>query len=302
MDSLQILSFIVSIIFLFPGIMLYKQFKYTKINEYLIFSSFFILNFLFSLFVTITGIDFGSNFDGSETEKAYLLVIQIQIITNLIAWFTFFYLGYRIIWPNGNKLVISSFLTFGIAQLILVAFMKLDELPDKSQLLFINLNSQQTGKGAIIELFPDFYFGQGHVSIILIWNISCVLVFAYSYLRMKNPFSYLQFNKIRFLWLLFAACYLTSQLFILISLLGFELFLALGSLIQLIGIVGIIYVAISVPEGLLLNHVQLIKAVSIFDNLETDDKTVTFPLTKVFDYIEYMSQHIQMSTNMETKK
>ncbi|OLS27702.1 MAG: hypothetical protein HeimC2_10620 [Candidatus Heimdallarchaeota archaeon LC_2] len=197
-------------------------------------------------------------------------------------------------------MVLNSFLAYGLVQLILVALMKLNEIPKESKVGVITLKSNLSDTGVIIEVFPDFYFGQGHSAIVLLWNIACVSVFAYSYLRMKNPFNYLHFSKIRKLWLLFSLSYLLLQIFVLISLFGNDAFLGFGSLFQLLGIIGIVYVAIFRPEGLLLNHVQILKAVSLFESLERDDKTMKFPLTKVFDYIEYMSQHVQSSIDEDS--
>lgn len=302
MDGFQILSLIVATIFLIPCVILLQQFRFTKIKEYLIFSLFFLINFIYEILVAVTSINFDSTYDESYSEKSFILVIQTQLIINLLIWIVFLYLGYTILWPYGNKLVVSGFFTYGLAQLILIASMDLGDIPEKSKLIGITLKSQMSGIGVTTEVFSDFHFGQGHLTISTIWNIACISVFTLSYIRMKNPFNYHNFNKIRSLWLFFAFSLIISQIFILVGLIGNDIFLGIGVLAQLLGIIGIIYVAIDAPEGLLLNQVQLLKAVALFDDLEKKEQTTKFPLSKVFDYIEYMSQHVKNSLDEDTQE
>lgn len=292
MDAVQVLSLVVAFVFLIPGLILIQQYRYTKVKQYLIFSSFFTVNFLYSVTVSLSGIDFSAEFDESLSDRYYVSFIQLQILLNLIVWSVMFYIGYRILWPNGKQLVRNIVSIFALAQLIFILLLKVGDIPSHSKILFLSLTSQLEGRGAYVEIFPGFYFGQGHVALILIWNVMCVSIFAYSFYNLKNPFNYEHFSKIRSVWLIFAYSYIISQIFQIIALFGFDTFRSLGILIQLIGIISVFYAVIVAPEGLLLDHVQILNAVKIYGGMDKHERSKKFPIAKVIDYIEYMKEHV----------
>ena len=111
-------------------------------------------------------------------------------------------------------------------------------------------------------------------------------------MKLENTLNYPDFNRAKMSWVFVFSIYITSQILFLLSsfsLLPFSV--VTERFVVLIAIFGLVYLALFVPDGLLLPKAQIMKLIKIYQMIGYQEKKGSFLLKKTIEYIEYIAYH-----------
>ena len=279
---------------------LLRQFSYTRIKDYLIFSIVFTFLIVEQVIILITDITFISNFDEGSSHQVFLAVQRIIIITTTIGWFGMFIIAYR-----SEHKTIFNFRMYGMslyALILIIIPIKMDvkKIPEFVKLFGLKIHSTQDGPGASFNISNNIVFGQGQELFLLIFRTIASTYFLLQILRLENALFYPRFSKVKSIWIVAMISYLFSQAVILSIMLFNEhdiyfLFQIFQSITGLFFIVIVIYA----PEGFLLSKVQIFRAKKYMKLHDLASVKKGFITVKILEYIEYVEQaHLKMKDEL----
>lgn len=279
---------------------LLRQFSYTRIKDYLIFSIVFTFLIVEQVIILITDVTFISNFNGGSSQKVFLTVQRIIIITTTISWFGMFIIAYRSEHKTIFNIRMYAMSLYALILIIVPIKMNVREIPEFVKLVGLKIHSTQDGPGAIYEFSNNLVFGQGHELFLLIFRTIASTYFLLQILRLENALFYPRFNKVRSIWIVAMISYLFSQAVILsIMLFDEQDIYFLFQIFQ--SITGLLFIAIVIyaPEGFLLSKVQILRAkkyMTLHDLASVKQGLIT---VKILEYIEYVEQaHLKMKDEL----
>ncbi len=200
-DLLFFIVLVMILTFAFLSYVVIQQYRLTKVPEFLI------LGFAFLAALSVFSIDIFYNliyyqpYNGSISVPLYLTLQKIILLLKISFWIVLFLIGYRTHWPKGNKFHLFLFIFSSLILIVLTLSLELEEIPNKSIFFGIPISSTiSTGSGAIVEVLPQFYYGQGYPFLFVIYRLYCVTIFIYAYIKLENPLQYPRFNQARLSW------------------------------------------------------------------------------------------------------
>ncbi len=293
-DLLYFIELVNVFILSFLTYIMINQYKLTRVPEFLIMGlSFFAAtsSYLIDIFYDLI---YYQSYDESIPIARYLTVQKIMILLHISVFSLFFIIGYRTQWPRGNKFHLFLFVFSSLFLIMLTLNLEFAEIPKKSIIIGIPISSTiSSGFGGIIEVLPQFYYGQGHPFLFVVYRIYCVTILIYAYINLKNHLHYPKFNQARLSWISAFTIYSLSEVVFLVSiLLSSPLSATIERFLVLFSVFVLLYLGIFVPEGILLPKAQIMNLMKVYESMEDIEKPrgQSIFMDKTIEYINFIGQ------------
>jgi len=292
-NSLFFIELVNVLIFALLSFILIQQYRLTKVPECLIMAFAFLAKIsLYSIDILFNMIYFQPH-SGSISIPFYLALQKFLLLLHILFWAPFFIIGYRTQWDRGHKVHLLLFVLSSLILLALTLNLEFEEIPNKSIIFGIPIASNfSTGFGGIMEVQPQFYYGQGHPFLFVIYRLYCATIFIYAYVNLENPLQYPRFNQVRLAWVSVFSIYCLSQIIFLISLFSFRpLSPTAERFAVLFAVLGLVFLGFFAPEGIVLPKAQIMNLRKVYKILGYNDevKGQKLLMKKTMDYMNYVA-------------
>ncbi len=279
---------LIFIIAILVAVLLLYYFKLTKIYDYLLIGLTFIFGALYNLFFALLKINYPMD---------RLLHYQILHFLLLTIQFQFFIYAVRIKWSQPPKLLTG----FGVAwYLTLVAFItqyQLVELPSTISwgTIILQKTEDETIGGVFILSNGTILFGWGFDLFLSLYRIFAFSLLLYFYLQFNVNLEDESVKRSAQLWIVANTLYLLPELIKVpfhLSVYFLPNVRIIISLITLLALLNVSYIAIRHSEAFLLSSVQLLRAAKLYQlviNKELTTNTVRFGMKGIIEYMEQLS-------------
>lgn len=288
MDSItlnQSLGLFVAVLALIPIPILINFYLRLKQVDFLLFA----LVFLFGSIVLIA--------DPLVSITNSLLIIQIHHMSIDIAFFLFFLHGVRIKWNKPPKIILIIGISWVILLIFLTSLWQLMPQPNSAKVLFWVLPhtfSSYYPKGAglmlsdgtIIYSSAFRYLGE-------LYRLYVIGIILYSYLSLKIFHPTDKIVTARRLWIVIWIFLLMHSIALF-----FPTITNLVSVFLLIGGLLAVYIVIRIPEGLLLSHAQITRAMKVYEQIKSDN---IHNEPGIHTYLEYLQSVNEILMNNASK-
>lgn len=279
----QYLGLITAIAGILPSVILIKMYYRTKITDYLLFGLFFCDGILVLIFDVIAGIE------------NQLLFFQLHHWTIDIAYLILFIHACRMVWKKIPRIVLYTGVIYYFILFIMTLLWQVFPQPDYGQFLipgFYVYHSFSTyfPEGAGLQINGIIIYSTGFRYIGEVYRLFCLSFLLYAYYFKARPFiksldeKIIKARKIwLFIWILFYLHALSLFFPFDFSLVGFILVIA--------GIL-IFYIAIFLPEGLLLSTVQLTRILPLYNFIisQSEKNPGNATIESIKSYLEILSK------------
>ncbi|MCH8906430.1 MAG: hypothetical protein IH840_05000 [Candidatus Heimdallarchaeota archaeon] len=283
LDPAEYLNLILSILAIIPIVILSLQYRATRIVDYLIFAGFFGWGAI------------GITFDVVAKHTDSLIIYQIQFYTFFLMDFFIFLYAIRIHWERPPRLLWYIVVIWFLFMTLLILFWEKFQQPSYTTLFIFDIpHSPSTyhPNGAGIKLSEEsVLFSTSYYLLITLNSIFSILLLLYVYVKIIPIQQSPKIGKARKLWISSGILYLVYQVGQLPWIPNYQPLI----LIILIGLILMSYIAISIPEGLLISHTQVLRANKLYKRIKSSSfksYDIRFPKQALIDYMQSLPSEI----------
>lgn len=284
----QLLGVLVAILLTPTVFLLIKSYLRTRITDYLIFASFL----FFAGFALIA--------DPLASSTNLLIFYQLHHISIDSAVFSISLHASRVIWSKIPKLFLILSSGYYLFLFVLTMSWHLMIQPDVGKFLFFDIKHSYSSYfplgagltiGNVIIYSTAFrYFGEIYRTIIILFLV-------WAYIKIKPVETSPRIIWAKRLWII-------SWLFVLIH--AFSLFpwtniTDVVSIFLIISGVLIVFITLTIPEALLISHIQVYRLLKVYDSISKTDKTKYLSMVdqnkRLFDYLQSIQHEFENYNN-----
>lgn len=276
---------VVSILSLFPTFALFRQYRYSRISDYLFFS----LAFLFNAIMQFT-------FYLIETEVK-LIYLQIAYGSQILFYFFFYLHASQIEWEKPPKFLSIAGWGVAIFVITLILFWSKQTFESNETVLFISMPKSYTSfypDGAGISINGNLILGTSYRLISDLYRIFVILLISRAYIRVVPMNATVRIKLAKRLWIIASGIHLTY----LFTILPWGIVDNWPGILNLIASLIILYITLFIPEATLISKEQLLRANKLYKKLEysqlAENATeAKFGVDLIFSYLENLPSDLK---------
>ncbi|MCE7734466.1 MAG: hypothetical protein GPJ54_06285 [Candidatus Heimdallarchaeota archaeon] len=280
----------VGIVSLFPTFVLLRQYRYSRIRDYLFFSFAFFFNSVMQFTFYLIESD------------AKLIYLQIAYGSQVIFYFLFYLHGSQIEWIRPPKPITIIGWGWALSILILITFWSKLTFEPTETVFFVSMPRSFTSfypNGAGISIKGHFIHGTSYRVFSDLFRIFVMLLILRAYIRVVpvNETSRIKFAKQ--LWIIASSLHLIY----LFSILPWGITNQWPGILNMISSLLILVIIVFIPEAALISKVQLLRANKLYNKLaytKLAEKAseVKFGADSIFNYLENLPSDVKEMLNL----
>ncbi len=281
---IELVNLFLASIALIPAVLIAKQYRRTGIEDYLIFAAAF---FTFSILLTTSVI-------GIVTKELFIMQLDHWLYNSL--FFLWFLHSVRMRWDRTPRVVwYTGIIWYALLMFLILFWEVMSPQPDNAIVLFMEMPRTHStyypfGAG-IMTTGGVIIYSTAHGILRLLFHMYVWAILLYAYWTVKPVYSS---ERIILARRLMISAGVIGLIYMILSLPWFP-DIPLLNAILIIGFGLVIYVAIRIPEGLVLSQVQIIRAVSLYKevkDLSSELAIKRFGMPSLVEYLQNIPPEI----------
>ncbi|MHA2253099.1 MAG: hypothetical protein ACXAD7_22235, partial [Candidatus Kariarchaeaceae archaeon] len=282
---LEWLYIVISLIALIPASVLFKEYFLTRILDYLYFAIFFVVGSVAQIIGLLV------------TDNNYLLLYQILFIAINTLFFLLFLHAVRIRWEKTPLILMLTISLAYFALIILIVLWESMVQPERAKVLFWELPHGKTlyypdGAG-ITTSAGNMIYSTDYYYLTILFAFLILSVTLFVYIRLEPVYLTDKITLSRKLWIVAYSTFMIWG--------GFMLpwapddTLVVGSVFLVISLILIVYIALKIPESMLISKVQIRRAILLYDRvkqLTTKEEREEFGMGSLVDYLQSIPEEL----------
>ena len=284
LSLVELINLFLAIIALVPAIVIVKQYRRTGIDDYLLFAGAF---FTFSILLTVS-------FIGIVTNWLFIMQLDHWLYNSL--FFLWFLHSVRMRWDRTPRIVwYTGVIWYSILMFLILFWEGMSPQPEQAIVLFMEMPHTHStyypfGAG-IMTSGGVIIYSTAHGILRLLFHMYVWAILLYAYWTVKPVYSSERIILARRL-MIFAG--LIGLIYMILSLPWLPEIPLLNAIL-FVGFGLVIYVAIRIPEGLVLSQVQIIRAVGLYKqvkDLSSELAVKRFGMPSLVEYLQNIPPEI----------